>query len=71
MKILVALYKLKPLQNLTWGNIFTVLQAMDRRYTPSQISKLFIYYTLPFPHCDTLYNDFLSQYAWTYSTEQR
>jgi hypothetical protein len=52
IKTLVALYKLKPLQNLTWGNIFTVLQAMDRRYTPSQIPKLFIYYTLPFPHCE-------------------
>jgi hypothetical protein len=27
---------------------------MDRRYTPShsQLSKLFIYYTLPFPHCE-------------------
>jgi hypothetical protein len=54
IKTLVALYKLKPLQNLTWGNILTVLQAMDRRYTPSQISKLFIYYTLPFPHCDDI-----------------
>jgi hypothetical protein len=34
--------------------IFLVLQAMDRRYTPShsQLSKLFIYYTLPFPHCE-------------------
>jgi hypothetical protein len=25
---------------------------MDRRYTPSQISKLFIYYTFLFPHCE-------------------
>jgi hypothetical protein len=52
IKTLVALYRLKPLQNLTRGNMFTVLQAMDRRYTSSQISKLFIYYTFSFLHCD-------------------
>jgi hypothetical protein len=55
IKTLVALYRLKPLQNLTRGNMFTVLQAMDRRYTPSQISKLFIYYTFSFPHCDIFF----------------
>jgi hypothetical protein len=27
---------------------------MDLRYTPSQIPKLFIYYILPFPHCDII-----------------
>jgi hypothetical protein len=32
-----------------------VQQAMDRRYAPSQIPKLFIYYTLPFPHCVYIY----------------
>jgi hypothetical protein len=40
IKTLVALYKLKPSQNLTCGNIFTVLQAMDRHYKQSKISKL-------------------------------
>ena len=33
---------------------------MDRRYTPSQIPKLFIYYILPFPHCDiTICNEII------------
>jgi hypothetical protein len=36
---------------------------MDRRYTPSQIPKLFIYYTLPFPHCVNIISQ-KSEHMW-------
>jgi hypothetical protein len=68
IKTSVALYKLKPLQNRTWGNSFAVLQAMDRRYTPSQISKLLIYYTFLFPLCENDDNEKNIKYYHMHST---
>ena len=52
IKTLVALYKLKPLQNLTWGNIFSPASDGSSLYTITNIEVVYLLYTLPFLHCE-------------------
>jgi hypothetical protein len=41
---LVALYKLKPLQNLTWGNIFSPASDGSSLYTITNIEVVYLLY---------------------------
>jgi hypothetical protein len=52
IKTLVALYKLKPLKNLTWGNIFSPASDGSSLYTITNIEVVYLLYTLPFLHCE-------------------
>jgi hypothetical protein len=45
IKTLVALYKLKPLQNLTWGNIFSPASDGSSLYTIINIEVVYLLYT--------------------------
>jgi hypothetical protein len=45
IKTLVALYKLKPLQNLTWGNIFSPASDGSSLYTITNIEVVYLLYT--------------------------
>ena len=44
IKTLVALYKLKPLQNLTWGNIFSPASDGSSLYTITNIEVVYLLY---------------------------
>jgi hypothetical protein len=43
-KTLVALYKLKPLQNLTWGNVFSPASDGSSLYTITNIEVVYLLY---------------------------
>jgi hypothetical protein len=45
IKTLVALYTLKPLQNLTWGNIFSPASDESSLYTITNIEVVYLLYT--------------------------